>query len=505
LKVVEGGSLQPNGLVKLASATGKDHGATTLVLEYSFDISARERGDVGPPHEDGSDIPENSVARRFQVPLVRVTAATRCQTTVWLWSPSRAFPTLIPGGAWFEPPVPRRDVNPEHDRLPALVVQSHSLDAPLVLGLIESPAVIIDQALMHVDVAANGTQNYRARFLVSRLPPWDLEIAFPAPLTRLNPEIALGAPGDSHPRLATVRPWSGIRGQESGIRGQEDEGGTVARVEVPADFYRTPFILEIRYQLSPGAGAGAGRWYSRLSPPRPKGAVLLNRVCWEVDLPAGWMSPLQWGGDPAEQDWGWRGGLWTPRSALSRADLEKFLRAKATPDGTTSETPSLVCWQTALEPLGIVQAPHQLWLLVCSLLFLVLALGFCAVTVGNAGRTLNAGRKRRRWWAAGILLGVGLVLSLIGAAVWAPGVVTAVVYGCEPGLVVFLLILGVQWMLHQRYRRQVVFLPSFSRMKPSSSLVRKETGSRPRGEPSTVDAPPMRGSSAKHAAEGSKP
>jgi hypothetical protein len=86
---------------------------------------------------------------------------------------------------------------------------------------------------------------------------------------------------------------------------------------------------------------------------------------------------------------------------------------------------------------------------------------------------------------------VGAVLALAAGAatlVW-PGVLAEVAYGCEPGAAVLLIVLAAQWVAHARYRRQVVFLPSFTRVKAGSSLVRG-TVSRPRGEPSTVDAMP---------------
>ena len=43
-------------------------------------------------------------------------------------------------------------------------------------------------------------------------------------------------------------------------------------------------------------------------------------------------------------------------------------------------------------------------------------------------------------------------------------------------------------MLHQRYKRQLVFMPGFTRVKPGSSLLRGSSVKRNR-EPSTIDAP----------------
>jgi len=49
-------------------------------------------------------------------------------------------------------------------------------------------------------------------------------------------------------------------------------------------------------------------------------------------------------------------------------------------------------------------------------------------------------------------------------------------------------------MLHERYRRQVVFMPGFTRVKSGSSLIRPGISNRKR-EVSTVDDPAQRGSS----------
>jgi hypothetical protein len=101
-----------------------------------------------------------------------------------------------------------------------------------------------------------------------------------------------------------------------------------------------------------------------------------------------------------------------------------------------------------------------------------------------------------------------LVVTLIGLAaaltayLW-PGVLPMVLYGCLPGMAVLVPVVVVQWMLHRRYRRQLVFMPGFTRLKPGSSLIRAGSSNRPR-EPSTVDGPPAaaEGSSNKGASAG---
>ena len=82
----------------------------------------------------------------------------------------------------------------------------------------------------------------------------------------------------------------------------------------------------------------------------------------------------------------------------------------------------------------------------------------------------------------------GLGLIALAAAMFWPGIVPGIIYGCEPGLVVVAGLLSAQWLIHQRYRRQVVFLPGFTRLKTGSSIIRAGASARIL-EPTTVDAP----------------
>jgi hypothetical protein len=92
-----------------------------------------------------------------------------------------------------------------------------------------------------------------------------------------------------------------------------------------------------------------------------------------------------------------------------------------------------------------------------------------------------------------VVAALGVVAALAG--VFWPDVVGMVLYGCEPGAVVVVVVLGGQWMLHKRYRSRVVFMPGFARVKPGSSLTRSTGSNRPMarsGEPSTTEVPPSR-------------
>jgi hypothetical protein len=49
-------------------------------------------------------------------------------------------------------------------------------------------------------------------------------------------------------------------------------------------------------------------------------------------------------------------------------------------------------------------------------------------------------------------------------------------------------VLLLQWLLQQRYRRQMLFMPGFARLRKGSSISRREAP--PGREPSTVDVHP---------------
>jgi hypothetical protein len=243
----------------------------------------------------------------------------------------------------------------------------------------------------------------------------------------------------------------------------------------------------MQYQLAPGhetdRGFGPGgswRLLTTFHPPLLRGQVFLGRVRWQIGLPAGVVPLYPADGASAEQRWGWRGWMPAPRAALSSADLERWFSG-AESDTRSDEEPSLVCWQTSLTPLHLVHMSQIAWLLLCSLLMLVLGLGLYYVALS-----------RGQFWT--VVAGLSLLVVLAGV-LW-PNVLPAVVYGCEPGLLILGLVFGFLWVRQQRYRRQLVFMPGFSRLKTGSSLVRSKGSShRARGEPSTVDVAPSSGSS----------
>jgi hypothetical protein len=153
-------------------------------------------------------------------------------------------------------------------------------------------------------------------------------------------------------------------------------------------------------------------------------------------------------------------------------------------EGSDVASPALVCWRDDASTITLTHVSQQGWLLACSLGLLIPGLGLSWAARPRPGVT-----ERMASWYWPLLALLTLVAAL--AALFYPTMFWAIVYGSEPGVVALIVVLAFQWMLHRRYRRQIVFLPSFNRGRPGSSLLRKSTPQRSQNsEPSTVDAPP---------------
>jgi hypothetical protein len=265
-------------------------------------------------------------------------------------------------------------------------------------------------------------------------------------------------------------------------------------------------VLEVSYQLEPGR-TGGGPLRTLLRSPTLLGHPGVVPTLWEVSLPSAWVPLAPEAGPGVERTWGRRGWLLAPHLAVTDANLERWFTGSAAEDGTPATHPSLVCWRDGSADLAVTHVPQQVWLLVCSLGLLAVGLFLSWLTWPADPRSLAEPRTRGRLVLP--VLALAAVAVIAGVLLW-PTALAYVAYGCQPGAAVLLAVAGLQWLLHERYRRQVVFLPSFSRGRTEPPSGR--TGSsRPRevppeqpesragrtpGEPSTVDAPRPAGSSA---------
>jgi hypothetical protein len=498
LEVNEGGELQ-RGDEQLGPVRGARFllrpkaGEATQVLEVEYTTVVGEFR--------ASKAPEVALQRQVGVPLVWVAGATHGQTRARVWGEPGS--RILPGtSAWEEAPT---EVVASRSRLPSLVLRSPRLatDLPLRIELPLSGSgthpVVVERALLQVRVSEGGFQQHRARFLVRQLGEGGLELALPAPPATSDLQVAFDG---------RKVEWDAVT-----LPAASRSGRHLIRLRLPPGVPARPAVLEVTYQLAPTRGGVASTLRTVLEPATIPSLAAGVPTRWEIDLPAGWVPlPLEGGNDDSWR-WGRRGWLLAPMPAVTHGELEHWFwgesgRGPGLSEDEAGLIPSHVCWRSGPAPLALSHVPQQAWLLVCSVgvLLVGLLLGRAALRLpGEEG-----GRGRLFWF---ILSGLGAGLAVV-ALLW-PGLLAAVFYGGQPGVVVLLTVLLVHWFLHDRRRRRVVFLPGFRRVNTGSSLIRhrgeangrsgsnrddklpvaapsgRASGSapRPRPEPSTVDEP----------------
>lgn len=415
------------------------------------------------------------------VPLATADQSTEGETRVRVWSDSGQLP-LPPDGADNGWAVQSIELVKGVDRLPVLVLRRLRPDAPLSLRLDDvsgaSAAVLVDRVLYRA-ARADGVWQIRASYMIRQIAEPTLDVELPAAPSALGLRVALDGKQVE---------WQAVV--------ESEQGGPVkhlARLRLAVALFRRPAVLDVDYQMRPGqTEVAAAR--ETLRPPLLVGDLRQAPTRWAVTLPPGDVALGPEGGAAVRRTLAPRGWLLAPQLAVTGADLEHWFAGSDAPARTEgfAAAPDVICWQEAGEPLVLTYVPKWGWLLVCSLPLLLLG-----VFLSTLARQSYAGRPRAAFWFW--LTVVALVPA--AAAVWAfrPTIFYAIAYGCEPGAVVLLLALAFQWALLERYRRQIVFLPSFRRARTGSSLVRANGARRPAGEPSTVDAPRPSGSSQQHA------
>jgi len=462
LGVIKGGTLldgPPGGATRLVELNvperNRPEKEVKLVLQYFLTLP-----------DPASRKPDDPPVR---LALVTAGDSTFGETQVRLWSDPGLVPELV-GGDWAIKEI--QEVKGA-GRLPSLVLLSHQPEQELNLRLGSSGTagritVLIERALVRVNVVEGLGQIYRASYRLSRLSRRQIEVELPAPAETLHLRIKLDG--------QTVTPQ--IHDDPDIPEGE----GRLARLDLDPALIKPESILDISYQLPPASLTGrGGLMQTVLLPPVVRGAPTRVLTRWQVNVPAGWVVVGPEGGPGSERTWGRRGLLLAPRLAITGSELDRWLVA---PDGTlprdvASEEaewpmlPSLTCWRGGPEPLTVVHLPQQAWLLFCSLFVLLLGLVVGFLARRPAKESFSPVR-------------IGLALALLGlvaviAGVFWPSLLAAILYGCQPGLVVLGLIILVQWLLHERHRRQLVFLPSFTRRGGSSLNSGNKTGSGRRG------------------------
>jgi hypothetical protein len=454
---VEGGKIlgdaKPKNELLWVAPSADASGKCDLLLEYDVPLT--------PP----APADEAAAPAVWNLPLIwpDAIAFARRDAKVRVWLPPGTFSALAPGADdWHERGI---ESVPERDGLPGLVVRGAGghlpLTAPVRLSH-QAPLapLVCDRVLIHARVADDGTHFYRARFLVRKVAGGKLTLELPVPVH--------GPDGNN---LQAVR--FGADKLEKNLSWHE-AGNSSAVVNLPTDMPNVQsqsFLLEVEYRAPGVAGDGRRLLRSVLQPPHWQGEALTGAVRWRVEVPADHVGLLVGSGVSLDYRWMFHGWLLTPQTSVTDADLESWLTGR---EGGETTPVDIAFSRAGLAQQRIVLLPRQWWLLACSGLVLALGLTFYLVTL----------RRPVRW--------ILLVLALAGAAAAAwqwPAAAPLVVYGCQPGLLVLLTLLSVQWVWQERYRRQVVVMPGFARRQSGSTLSHPRQPAKPR-EPSTVDSPP---------------
>jgi hypothetical protein len=457
-RVLEGGRLvggeSEARAARTIALTPPANTSVRLVLDYA--VSLEWRGEV------------------VEAPFLVPEKVTQGETKVRLWAvPGTALHRI--GSDWIE-----RDLEevPGQDRLPSLVIQSGSIDRPLKVRRSETQAsvvVLADRCLVQVEMDAGGVQNYRVRYRLRRLAAREVDVRLPVPVSalefraRLNDKTVAWQPVDE--------------------TGAQSDGGRIARLRLSPVRVGQHAILELTYQLAAGR-TDVGPFWTGMQPAALQSSVPTR---WQVNLPPGMVALGPESGPGSAWTWARRGWLFAPRPVVTEGDLERWLHGNEEwepgEDSEMAGAPTLVCWRDGPETVLVTHVSQQAWLLACSLALLLAGL---VVSCFN-------------WSAPWLWLMLGLcALAILAAGLLWPTVVGQIAYGCQPGAAVLVLVVGMQLIMHERKRRQVVFLPSFSRSRSAPSLGRKEPAAaapaRPTAQPSTVDGPRPVGSSVERGA-----
>jgi hypothetical protein len=354
------------------------------------------------------------------------------------------------------------------DQFPLMVLQTFGSDLRLSLKIenaTTTPAAFLaERALIQVRVLNDGGQECRARYLIHRIqaPHVDIEL----PRFRDLTTFTIG---------------------KNPLNFEIIDAGDKIRVklypEIKPELVALPAVLEIKYTIPADALERNSFWRTTLHAPVFHSAVVIREMRWQLTTAKPMIAVSLERNAQAFVQWSWQSWLPTPESSVTSADWSSWLTAKDAVQPPEAVTFSFAHITT--QPETVYHLSREGWLLGCSGILLI-------VTLGGFFSPLP----RSVFW----LLLLGLALAILTLGVFWPEL-APIAFGSQPGVVLFLVFVGVHWLLQERYRRQLVFLPGFSRTKPGSTLVRANAAKRPR-EVSTVDAP---GSEAPAEGTASKP
>lgn len=381
------------------------------------------------------------------------------QVKLRVWSAPEIIPRLtdeaVRQGLWKERSI---EAVPGKEQFPALVLQGNGSDLPLTLKIEDVSATTLaafqaDRALMQVRNMEDGGQQCKARYLIRKIhaPHVDLELPLELSFFREPPVFKLGT------QVLRAEPL--------------DKAGKALRVKLHPDRIALPAVLEISYTIPTEGVDGSSFWRTTLRPPAFHSEVVVSQMRWQLATQA----PIlvgSWGRSVRSHvQWNMQNGLPTPEASVSSANADAWLKGKE-----FSQEPSDVAYSFALvsmQPETVYHLHKRWWLLACSGFVLIVGLGGYLSPMS-----------RPLFW---MLLAVA-ALGVLSLGLLAPGMLPPVLFGAQPGIALFVVIVAIHWLIQERQRRQEAHSSGFSQAKPSSTMLRTSASKRPR-EASTVDAP----------------
>lgn len=402
---------------------------------------------------------EDGVPTTLKVSALWPTVVAVKDLKVRVWSLAGLKPRLAEEtrerGIWNERGI---EIVAGNDQVPMMVLQGYGADLPLTLemdraGMGRSTSLVIDRALAEVRFNSDGSQFCRMRYWIRKVHVAFIDVELPAPQSRLlePPSFKLGKLTLSAIAL--------------------DATEKIVRLNLPPDAFPGKGLFEISYTIPASAVEKAGLVLTTLPSPIIQGDPAIGQTRWQLTTATPMIAATFGSRVRPDIHWTMQGWLLTPEPNLTSADAEHWLT------GVDPEQPGdlvvMSFMQTTATPMLVLHMPRAAWLLSCSGMFVLIVLGAYAAPIS-----------RLTFWT--ILLAIA-VLGLSFAFRF-PGFIPALLFGIQPGVVVVGLFAGFHWVMQERYRRHLLFLPGFSRGKQGSTMSRPNTAKRPR-EASTLDAP----------------
>jgi hypothetical protein len=302
-------------------------------------------------------------------------------------------------------------------------------------------SAIVERSLVQATLDRSGLQRFRARFWLGKIVQRLIVIQFPFALSRTDVHVQLAD------KSLSLR-----------LLDQSGTSGTVAgrwQLEVEPDLYPTGALLDIRYQFHSERQAVRGANALELVPPSLEDALVVGRARWQVVLPTESLAIHVGGGAVMERQWSWRKWLFAPLPAVPARELDHWISHSDSAASEDDFGPEVVCWQPFLAPLPLLVVPQRLWLLACSLSFLVLTFGIA--------------QSLRRPILSWPLAAFASIL-LCAVAVYLPDMLPMLIYGCQPGVFVISAVWMGHGILRLAQRKKISWLSSFNRATQGSVL-----------------------------------